>query len=324
MIFIIWSVESVRLGYSFYPCIYKKIFVYTALKDISIGETRPLTQQKMSQFSTLQITEILPNPEGKDGTAEFIELTNFSDATIDLMNYTLDDSENGSKSYKIQTQITPSQSITFYKSETKISLNNTNDEARLFSPNGELIDKIAYTKTTEGKSLSKIKILSEKGEKSATLWTTPSPNEPPETFYKFKGYVSEISAETGTSSLIFLPENSQKTISITSKDPLPQILKSIIQQNPETNLSLLTKKISNTEFELIDYKILNAQPAQTQTQSTQQNSATATTTTTNSDKSESVIFSPTIVIPALFILLVFTLLAFHLLKKKHKANTMAP
>lgn len=276
----------------------------------------------MSQTNFLQITEILPNPEGKDGTAEFIELTNFSGTTIDLTNYALDDSENGSKPYKIsqtkstQTTISPGQSIALYKSETKISLNNTNDEARLFSPNGELIDKIEYAKTTEGKSLSKIKILSGKGEKLATLWTTPSPNEPPETFYKFEGNVP-LSGTESPSRFLFHPSSSQKTISITSKDPLPPILTSIINQNPETTLSLLTKKISNQEFELIDYKILNTSPAQTQ--STQQNSAT-----TNNDTLKPATFSTTILIFILSLLLVLTLLAFHSLKKKHKANTIVP
>lgn len=287
----------------------------------------------MPQFSSLQVTEILPNPEGKDGTAEFIELTNFSGTTIDLTNYTLDDSENGSKPYKIsnakttQTTLSPGQSLTFYKSETKISLNNTNDEARLFSPNGELLDQLQYTKTTEGKSLSKIKILSSPGlggglpakEKSATLWTTPSPNEPPETFYKFEGNVPALAGTESPSRFPFLPENSQKPISITSKELISPILVSIINQNPETTLSLLTKKNSNTEFELIDYKILNTQPIRTQ--STQQNSAT------NNNPLEPATFSPTIIIFTLSSLLILALLAFHSLKKlkkKRKANTIAP
>lgn len=268
----------------------------------------------MPQFSTLQITKILPNPEGKDGTAEFIELTNFSDTTIDLNNYALDDSENGSKPYKIQTQITPSQSITFYKSETKISLNNTNDEARLFSPNGKLLDQLSYTKTTEGKSLSKIKILSEKGEKLATLWTDPSPDEPPETFYKFDGNVPASAGTESPSRFLFHPSSSQKTISITSKEPISPILASIINQNPETTLSLLTKKISNTEFELIDYKILNTQPQQNQSLQNQQTSLPAPQA---SFSSFLLIFIPSL-------LLVLTLLALHSLKKKRKANTIAP
>jgi len=272
----------------------------------------------MSQFSSLQITEILPNPEGKDGTAEFIELTNLSTEQIDLTNYALDDGENGSKPYKIlqtkttQTTLAPGKSIVFYKSETKISLNNTNDEARLFSPNGEIADQLAYTKTTEGKSLSKIKILSEKGEKSATLWTTPSPNEPPETFYKFEGHADSIGragASTDTA-ILFHPSSSQKTISITSKDPLPQILTSIINQNPETSLSVLAKKISNQEFELIDYKIL-----QTRTRSSLQ--AEPSEPAANQ-------FPPIILIPLLLSLLILALLAFHSLKKKRKTNTIAP
>jgi len=274
----------------------------------------------MPQFNSLQITEILPNPEGKDGTAEFIELTNLSTEQINLTGCALDDSENGSKPYKMQTTIAPGQSLVFYKSETKISLNNTNDEARLFSPSGKLIDQLAYTKTTEGKSLSKIKILSSPAgqglppsEKLATLWTDPTPNEPPETFYKFDGHAPALAGAESPSLFLFHPSSSQKTISITSKDQLPPILASIINQNPETSLSLLTKKISNTEFELVDYKIM----ATKQTQDTQQIQPN------QSYESKSQIKSY-FLIPLLISLLILSLLAIHLLKKMRKANTIVP
>lgn len=286
----------------------------------------------MSQSSPLQITEILPNPQGKDGNTEFIELTNLSNKPIDLKNYSLDDSENGSKPYKIpQMQIASGQALTFYKSETKIALNNTNDEARLFSPTGKLIDKLTYTKTTEGKSLSIIKVLSQPAqtslpptEKFATLWADPSPGNPPEIFYKFEGHTKEEKIDQlGNANqpaplsqkllFNFLPNNSTKTISITSATQINPMLNATLKQNPGTTLSLLTKKISNSEFELIDYKILS------------------TTETTSIDKTQPLtqtnqqsIFSPISLIILTFALLTITLKAFHLLKKKHKTNTMSP
>jgi hypothetical protein len=278
------------------------------------------------QSLTLFLTEILPNPQGKDGNNEFIEITNLSNKPIDLAGYSLDDSENGSKPYKIpQIQIAPGQALAFYKSETKIALNNTNDEARLFSPTGELLDKITYTKTTEGKSLSIIKVLSQPKtaesskpspikptEKFATLWTDPSPNNPPETFYKFEGNADSV--DRAGASILFHPFSSTKTISITSKNPINPMLNATLKQNPQTTLSLLTKKISNSEFELIDYKIL-ATTTTTENQNKQQSQA---------QTNQSQLFSPTSLILISLTLLVIALTVPHLLKKKHKTNTMSP
>jgi len=291
---------------------------------------------------SLLITEILPNPQGKDGNNEFIEITNFSDKQIDLKNYSLDDGENGSKPYKIGSKseaatISPGQALTFYKSETKIALNNTNDEARLFSPTGELIDKLSYTKTTDGKSLAVVKILCQPDtktpnattnqnetpllppkEKFATIWTDPSPNNPPEIFYKFEGRVSEekITGQANKSSenplFNFLPQNSKKTISITSEKPINPMLSATLKQNPRTNLSILTKKLSNSEFNLIDYKIL-ATTATTE----------LTTNKMQTQNNQSSLFSPTTIILFTLALLSIALATFHLLKKKRKQNTIS-
>lgn len=127
----------------------------------------------------LKITEILPNPKGTDTNNEFIEITNFSNESINLKGFSLDDGEKGSKPYKFTTDtiILPSSSKSFYNSITKIALNNTSDSARLFDQSGTLIDELKYEKTSENKSYSYTEILSEKGSRILLLETDPTPNK---------------------------------------------------------------------------------------------------------------------------------------------------
>ncbi len=53
----------------------------------------------------IEISEILPNPEGSD-TTEFVELYNPTDETIDLSDMKLDDEEGGSRAYTIPSGTT--------------------------------------------------------------------------------------------------------------------------------------------------------------------------------------------------------------------------
>jgi hypothetical protein len=169
----------------------------------------------------IQITEIFPNPKGKDGNNEWVELTNFGDSKINLENFILDDEEGGSKPYKISQikgappQIDPNESIIISKTDSHISLNNTDDSVRLFDQNNELIDSVSYAKTEEGKSFAKTRILSEQGEKSIFRWTSPSPNKPNQPLYRLEGVVASSPEIKEDFYFTFMPKNSQKTLKIT-------------------------------------------------------------------------------------------------------------
>lgn len=118
------------------------------------------------------ISEFLPNPEGSD-EAEFIEIFSNNEATVDLGGFVLDDADGGSKSYTIPvgTIIKPGQYLAFFRTETKIALNNDKDEIRFFSPAGTLIDYADYDSSKEGQSF----ILDEQFNWQISL--TPSPGE---------------------------------------------------------------------------------------------------------------------------------------------------
>ncbi|MBT4148530.1 lamin tail domain-containing protein, partial [Candidatus Peregrinibacteria bacterium] len=98
----------------------------------------------------LQITEIHPNPEGKDTTNEWIEITNLGPDPINLQNYTFDDEEGGSKPYTIENPkiLQPNQLHVLEKSATAINLNNQGDQVRIFAPETTL-ETPAQPPTTE-------------------------------------------------------------------------------------------------------------------------------------------------------------------------------
>ncbi|MBI4098770.1 MAG: lamin tail domain-containing protein [Candidatus Magasanikbacteria bacterium] len=124
-------------------------------------------------FSALRITEFMPNPEGSDD-AEWIELFNAGTEPIALDGIKLDDEEGGSRGFTVNEDaaLEPGVYRVFGRQETKIALNNTSDEARLFDPFDQLLASIPYDDVTENASYAVDK-------KGAWHWTsTPTPGDP--------------------------------------------------------------------------------------------------------------------------------------------------
>lgn len=135
-------------------------------------EAEEIAPLPMGGYVPILISEIIPNPEGSD-ESEFIELVNISDERIDLSHLFLDDNEGGSKPYKIPagTIIEPGGYRAFFREETGLALNNTNDAARLLFPDKTLYLELSYETVIEGASY----ILW--GEEY--LWSAePTPGEP--------------------------------------------------------------------------------------------------------------------------------------------------
>lgn len=119
---------------------------------------------------SLKINEILPNPD--KGEVEWIELYNDSDVKINLLNWTVDDDDQGgSKSYKFATStwIEPRGFYVLKHAESKLSLNNDGDKVVLMDDNGNVVDEIIYEKTIVGQAYVK----SDKGQWSWTMAVTP-------------------------------------------------------------------------------------------------------------------------------------------------------
>jgi len=103
---------------------------------------------------SISISEFMPNPEGNDLEGEWIEISNASNRVVDISSWQIDDEDGGSSPFIFpnNTFIFPKSFIVFFRSVTKISLNNTNDEVRLLYPSGEIADKVIYDSTKEGLS----------------------------------------------------------------------------------------------------------------------------------------------------------------------------
>ncbi|MBI2051135.1 MAG: lamin tail domain-containing protein [Parcubacteria group bacterium] len=113
--------------------------------------------QSLNAATTGQIfiTEIFPDPAGADD-AEWIELYNPNEFDVVLDNWVIDDEEGGSKPHTLSERIINAQSyLALGKEETKLTLNNTSDEVRLFDPSNALIDSVLYEDVQEDESYTK-------------------------------------------------------------------------------------------------------------------------------------------------------------------------
>lgn len=110
------------------------------------------------KYPQLELSEIFPDPASPqtDSEDEFIEIFNPTDTEADLSGWKLVD-EAGNEFLIKDYMLEPLQRISFYPTETKITLNNTGDSIKLINPNGEVADESDnYGSAKEGLSWSKI------------------------------------------------------------------------------------------------------------------------------------------------------------------------
>ncbi len=127
------------------------------------------------------INEVLIRPhydwEGKEGPGlddEFIELYNIGPQGVDLGGFMLDDvADGGSKPYTLpDVRIPAGGFVVFFRSQTRIALNDTGDEVRLLSPSGRQLDAISYLKV-RAYNLSYGRLPDGSGHLYYGLWPTP-------------------------------------------------------------------------------------------------------------------------------------------------------
>ncbi len=127
------------------------------------------------------INEVLIRPhydwEGKEGRSlddEFIELYNIGPHGVDLGGFMLDDiADGGSKPFTLpDIRIPPGAFVVFFRSQTRIALNDGGDEVRLLSPSGRQLDSISYLKV-RAYNLSYGRLPDGSGHLYYGLWPTP-------------------------------------------------------------------------------------------------------------------------------------------------------
>ncbi len=181
-------------------------------KDLDIKES-------VESNYDLIISEIMPNPEGND-SEEWIEIYNNEEIDVNLKNWTIDDKDGGSKAYKFTDDfyIKAQDFLILGKEDTKLSLNNSFDQVRIFNPSGELVDKVEYSKAKEAQVYSFIQ--------GAWHWTsedTPGRDNFLEYYnYEFLNDYEEIdqvkdNKKNGVEEYIELPLSEVKNYEINSK-----------------------------------------------------------------------------------------------------------
>lgn len=140
--------------------------------DWSLDLSQATSADLQIDFSDIKIDEFLPNPVGSDQEGEYIKLFNSSENDINLLNWSVDDMEGGSRPYKFTDNVflKAGEYYNLSREDSGIALNNFDDEVRLIAPNGEVIDFQEYGKTKEGEvygpsNLNKILVDSSVSEK---------------------------------------------------------------------------------------------------------------------------------------------------------------
>lgn len=125
--------------------------------DFRIMSPSPAAENILPIYSNkIIINEIVPHPT-TNSADEFIEIYNSGPEEIDLSGWQIDDIiSGGSSAFMIPdgTKILTDTYLIFTNLTTKISLNDSSDEANLVDPNGEVRSKIVYTTSKRGQSYS--------------------------------------------------------------------------------------------------------------------------------------------------------------------------
>ncbi len=140
------------------------------------------------------ISEILPHAESDDRNNEWIELTNRGSDTINMGNWQVDDAEGGSKPYVLgdSISIAPQSTYLIKASDSKLSLNNTKDQVRLFDPTGKLLQTVEYDEAPKAQSYANILISKEDGSTdSQWIWENqPTPGQPNPVYLELSGEIT--------------------------------------------------------------------------------------------------------------------------------------
>lgn len=97
--------------------------------------------------ASIRINELLPNPSGKDGGEEWVELFNFGSSATDLTGWMLITASG--ESAKLEKKLPENSFLSI-----SIPLRNTTDTVSLLDPSKTVISEISYKKAPDGNSLN--------------------------------------------------------------------------------------------------------------------------------------------------------------------------
>lgn len=200
--------------------------------------------------SSLQITEIFPDPKGKDKNSEWLEFYNATSNPINLEGWQIERKKKST--IKESIIIKPKSFFILEKNHLKFSLVNKNADLKLINPQGKTVQKIQYSKAFENQSFSQITINSNNKKTIFWQWTTATKNRQNPQFYEIAGTISQ--PPHSDFFIIKNQKNQQLKINF-GKDFNPLILKIFLKEKTRTKL-LISKNSSNYYLEKL--KILHS------------------------------------------------------------------
>jgi hypothetical protein len=110
---------------------------------------------RMQTYPQLSLSEISPNPLDNEEMAEFIEIYNPNDSSVDLKNWTLHDaSSTGSYTFTKSTIVAARSYYAIYRAQFIFALNNSNETISLVAPNERIISSASYQSSRENLSFN--------------------------------------------------------------------------------------------------------------------------------------------------------------------------
>ena len=107
------------------------------------------------ETSVIRINELFPNPVAKGEENEWIELYNPGDTDANISGFALRDASASGKYIFPSGTVVPSDGyLVVERSESELSLNNTDETVSLSDASGNVVDTMTYEKTKEEASLS--------------------------------------------------------------------------------------------------------------------------------------------------------------------------
>lgn len=178
------------------PILFAKVLTISKHSPVTISKDKKATKSsskiKTKSVKTkyrngnindqIQISEIFPNPKGKDGDNEWIELYNPTDESTNLGNWQIIQSDTA-KASKVKKLILPdilnipSKSyLILSNGNLKFTLKNKNNLVELKSFNDKTVDAIKYEKSSENLSFARIIVKKDGKSKIIRKWVKPSKN----------------------------------------------------------------------------------------------------------------------------------------------------
>lgn len=115
-------------------------------------EIKPI-EENLSSAEKVYLNEILPNPKGDERLGEFIELISREKEPVDLCGFIIrDGSKTGKYVFKDHIELMPEVYFVIYRTQSKISLNNSKESVTLYNPQGKIISSVSYDKSSENAS----------------------------------------------------------------------------------------------------------------------------------------------------------------------------